>query len=120
MQGTIKHDIWFKHCLEWELIGYYDSEWVGSVDDLKSIWSSSCFNYGMRVFWWGSGKEKCVAQSTIGDEYIAAASAVNQTIWLTRILEDLGDEQRLPLKILCDNCKGLQKTLKSNKSKLVI
>lgn len=42
-------------------------------------------------------------QSTIEDEYIVAASAANQKIWLTRILEDLGDEQLLPLKILCDN-----------------
>ena len=88
---TINHGIWFKHSPEEKLIGYTDSDWAGSVDDLRST-SGFCFSFGSGVFSWGSKKQNSVAQSTAEAEYVAAASTANQAIWLTRILEDMGEK----------------------------
>ena len=102
VQGTLKFGILFKPCSYSKLIGYTDSDWAGSIDDMKST-SGYCFNLGSGVFSWGSKKQGSVAQSTAEAEYVAAANAVNQAIWLTRILEDMGAKQQLPVEIFCDN-----------------
>nr|KYP44287.1 Copia protein [Cajanus cajan] len=44
-----------------------------------------------------------VAQSTTEAEYVAATTAVNQAIWLRRMLADLHMEQKEPTQILVDN-----------------
>ena len=36
-------------------------------------------------------------------KYIAAATTINQVIWLRKLLCDLGQFQESPIKILCDN-----------------
>lgn len=45
------------------------------------------------VFSWLSQKYDTVAQSIAEPEYIAASAAVNQAIWLRRILSKLGEKQ---------------------------
>lgn len=65
--------------------------------------SGYCFNLGSGIFSWGSKKQGSVAQSTAETEYVTAANAVNQATWLTRILEDMGAKQQLPVEIFCDN-----------------
>lgn len=102
VQGTLKYDISFKSCFYSKLIGYTDSDWASSIDDMKST-LDYCFNLGSRIFSWGSKKQGSVAQSTVEAEYVATANVVNQAIWLTRILEDMGAKQQLPVEILCDN-----------------
>ena len=72
------------------------------MDDLRST-SGFCFSFGSGVFSWGSKKQNSVAQSTAEAEYVATASAANQAIWLTRILEDMGEKQLKPVEICCDN-----------------
>ncbi|KAG8488543.1 hypothetical protein CXB51_016302 [Gossypium anomalum] len=52
---------------------------------------------------WSSKKQSLVAQSTVEAEYVAAASAVNQAIWLRKILADLNLFQEGVTEILCDN-----------------
>ncbi|XP_042969189.1 secreted RxLR effector protein 161-like [Carya illinoinensis] len=102
VQVTLKFGILFKPCSYSKLIGYTDSDWAVSIDDMKST-SRYCFNMESGVFSWGSKKQGFVAQSTAEAEYVAAANAVNQAIWLTRILEDMGAKQQLPVEIFCDN-----------------
>ncbi|KAG8472464.1 hypothetical protein CXB51_034185 [Gossypium anomalum] len=59
---------------EVKLKGYTDSDWAGSKDDMKTE-----------------------------AEYVAVASAVNQAIWLRKILADLNLFQEGATEILCDN-----------------
>ncbi|KAH0667872.1 hypothetical protein KY285_029078 [Solanum tuberosum] len=54
-----------------------------------------------------SRKQETTAQSTAEAEYIAAASAVNQAIWLGKMLKDLGHEQTEATKIMCDNSSAV-------------
>ncbi|KAL0388718.1 UNVERIFIED_CONTAM: Retrovirus-related Pol polyprotein from transposon RE2 [Sesamum radiatum] len=85
-----------------KLVGYTDSDWAGSVDDMKST-SGYTFSLGSGIFSWASKKQATVAQSSTEAEYIAAAATSNQAIWLRRILEDIGEKQEEPTTIYCDN-----------------
>ncbi|KAL0418684.1 UNVERIFIED_CONTAM: Secreted RxLR effector protein [Sesamum radiatum] len=79
--------IWYKSTNDAKLVGYTDSDWAGSVDDMKST-SGYTFSLGSGIFSWASKKQATVAQSSTEAEYIAAAATSNQAIWLRRILED--------------------------------
>nr|KYP52896.1 Retrovirus-related Pol polyprotein from transposon TNT 1-94 [Cajanus cajan] len=84
------------------MIGYTDSDWVGSIDDLKST-SRYAFSLGSGFFSWASKKQATIAQSTTKVEYIAAAETTSQAIWLRRILEEMSEQQDGPTVIYCDN-----------------
>ena len=55
------------------------------------------------VVCWHSKKQDTTAQSTAEAEYISAAAAVNQAIWLRKIMLDLRQVQEEPTVIYCDN-----------------
>ncbi|KAK4401281.1 Retrovirus-related Pol polyprotein from transposon RE1 [Sesamum angolense] len=102
LRGTKDFGIWYKSTNDAKLLGYTDSDWAGSVDDMKST-SGYTFSLGSGIFSWASKKQATVAQSSAEAEYIAAAATSNQAIWLRRILEDIGDKQEEPTTIYCDN-----------------
>ncbi|KAK4397351.1 Retrovirus-related Pol polyprotein from transposon RE2 [Sesamum angolense] len=102
LRGTKDFGIWYKSTNDAKLIGYTDSDWAGSVDDMKST-SGYTFSLGSGIFTWASKKQATVAQSSAEAEYIAAAATSNQAIWLRRILEDIGEKQEEPTTIYCDN-----------------
>ncbi|KAF5468920.1 hypothetical protein F2P56_013028 [Juglans regia] len=102
IQGTKDFGIWYKPSSHSTLTGFTNSDWAGSVDDMRST-SGYCFNLGTGVFSWGSKKQGSVAQSTAEAEYVAAAGATNQAIWQSKILKDMGAKQQLPIVIYCDN-----------------
>ncbi|KAK4380916.1 Retrovirus-related Pol polyprotein from transposon RE2 [Sesamum angolense] len=102
LRGTKDFGIWYKSTNDAKLVGYTDSDWAGSVDDMKST-SGYTFSLGSGIFSWASKKQATVAQSLAEAEYIAAAATSNQTIWLRRILEDIGEKQEEPTTIYYDN-----------------
>ena len=63
VKGTTNYGIWFNSTENPELIGYSDSDWAGSIDDMKST-SGYVFSLGNGVFSWLSQKQNTVAQST--------------------------------------------------------
>lgn len=67
-----------------------DSDWEGSQDDMKSTPGYS-FTLENGVFSWLSQKQDIIVQSRA--KYIAACEAVNQAIWLWKIMNDIGDPQ---------------------------
>ncbi|KAL0392755.1 UNVERIFIED_CONTAM: Retrovirus-related Pol polyprotein from transposon TNT 1-94, partial [Sesamum radiatum] len=102
LRGTKDFGIWYKSTNDAKLVGYTDSDWAGSVDDMKST-SGYTFSLGSGIFTWASKKQATVAQSSAEAEYIAAAATSNHAIWLRRILEDMGEKQEEPTTIYCDN-----------------
>jgi hypothetical protein len=72
---------------EWKLFGYSDSDLAGDVDTRKST-SGIIFFLGYSPVSWQSQKQKVVALSSYEVEYIAAATAACQGIWLARLLGD--------------------------------
>lgn len=101
IKGTVSYGIWFKKSEEPKLIGFIDIDWARSHDDMKSS-SAYVFTLGSGFFSWNSKKKDVVAQSTAEAEYIAAV-AVNQAIWLRKVLADVGHNQVDATVIHCDS-----------------
>ncbi|RVW91591.1 Copia protein [Vitis vinifera] len=102
VRGTTNLGIWYLKTGGVKLDGYVDSDWAGSVDDMKST-SGYVFTIGSSVVCWNSRKQEVVAQSTTEAEYISLATAANQGIWLKKLLADLGQKQSSPIKLYYDN-----------------
>ncbi|XP_052193894.1 uncharacterized mitochondrial protein AtMg00810-like [Diospyros lotus] len=76
VKGMTNYGIKYSHFQNFNLHGYFDSDWAGSVDDMRST-TGYCFSFGSGMFSWCSKKQDVVAQSTAEAEYVAATSAVN-------------------------------------------
>ena len=85
-----------------ELLGYSDSDLAGDVDDRKII-SGLTYFLGRSIVTWLSQKQKVVALSSCEAEYIAAATAAGQGVWLERLLGDLTDKEPERVVLNVDN-----------------
>lgn len=94
LKGTADFGIWYSKS-DGKLEGFVDSDWAGSIDDSKST-TGYVFSLGSGVFSWNSKKQDVVAQSSAKAEYIAAAAASNQAIWIRKILTDCNHVQMEP------------------------
>ncbi|KAK2987979.1 hypothetical protein RJ640_011242 [Escallonia rubra] len=102
IQGTIDYGIMNGRSKEVKLTGFCDSDFGGCKDDIKST-SGYCFTPGSGVFSWLSKKQQSVAQSSAEAEYVSAAIATCQAIWLRRIFHDFGQKQERKTELFCDN-----------------
>ncbi|CAL8165835.1 unnamed protein product [Prunus armeniaca] len=106
VKGTLDYGLEYVKGRKSVLIGYCDSDWGGSVGDSKST-SGYAFTFGSGVFSWASVKQNCVALSTAEAEYISAAEATTQAIWLRFVLEDFGELQTEATPLHCDNISAI-------------
>ncbi|KAL6287822.1 hypothetical protein ACE6H2_012212 [Prunus campanulata] len=106
IQGTIDFGIEYVTGKSALLIGYCDSDWSGSEEDMKST-SGYAFSFGSGAFSWASVKQHSVALSTAEAEYVSAAEATSQAIWLRFVLEDFGEEQAAATTVFCDNTSAI-------------
>jgi hypothetical protein len=70
------------------LIGYIDSDFASSIDDMKST-LEYVFNFGSVAISWASKKYPIVAISSTGSKYVATTITSCQALWLCRIFDDL-------------------------------
>ncbi|KAK3133758.1 hypothetical protein QOZ80_6AG0540590 [Eleusine coracana subsp. coracana] len=83
---------------ELKLTGFSDSDMAGDIDDRKST-TGVLFCLGHSRISWQAQKQRVVALSTCEAEYIAAATAACQDVWLHRLLCELtGEELQAPSK----------------------
>ncbi|KAI5355814.1 hypothetical protein L3X38_008709 [Prunus dulcis] len=106
IQGTLDYGIAYEKGKEAMLVGYCDSDWLGCEDDMRST-SGYAFRLGLGVFSWASVKQSSVALSTAEAEYVSAAEATTQAVWLRFVLSDFGEEQVEATPILCDNTSAI-------------
>src|SRR3954468_22013858 len=92
----------FEKSFKLKIKGYCDSDWAGSVDDMKRT-SGYVFSLGSGVISWCSKKQDTVAQSSAEAEYMAVGLATQQSLWLRRILEDIGEKQEESMLLHYDN-----------------
>jgi hypothetical protein len=85
-----------------ELMGYSDSDLAGDLDNRKST-SGVLFFLGKSPVSWQSTKQRVVALSSCEAEYIAAATAACQGVWLARLLSELKDSEVRVLVLRVDN-----------------
>ena len=72
-----------------DLVGWTDSNWAQDPDSRQSI-GGFLFEIAGGSVSWSAKKQPTVALSTIEAEYMAAANATKEAIWLRVLLEDLG------------------------------
>jgi hypothetical protein len=84
------------------LVGFSDSDHAGNVDSRKST-SGVLFFLGESPISWQSKKQSVVAKSSCEAEYIAAATAACQGIWLARLLGELLNKRTAPFVLYIDN-----------------
>ena len=83
------------------LVGYCDSDYAGSIDTRRST-TGYTFKLGDGVISWCSKLQPTVATSTCEAEYIAAAAATKEALWLRKLLSDFGINAS-PVLIYSDN-----------------
>ena len=84
------------------LSGWSDSDWRGDVDNRKSTSGYVYTLAGEAIALW-SKKQTTVALSSTEAEYVGAALAVKEGIWIKAILEELNLFKVLALELNCDN-----------------
>lgn len=89
--------------------GFCDSDYAGDVDSRRST-TGYVFVMNGGAISWSSRLQPTVAVSTTEAEYMAAAHAVKEALWMRKLLSDF-DWEREPVKIACDN-QGAIKILK--------
>ncbi|XP_070668920.1 uncharacterized mitochondrial protein AtMg00810-like [Malus domestica] len=101
ISGTLDYGIKYEKGEKAILVGFCDSDWGGSEDDMRST-SGYAFTFGSGIFSWASVKQQSVALSTAEAEYVSAAMATSQAIWLRIVLKDFGEMQVDTTPLMCE------------------
>jgi hypothetical protein len=93
---------------KFELIGYFDSDYVGCIVHRRST-LDTCQLLERSLVSWSSKKQNSVTLSTAKAEYIAISSCCAQILWIKATLNDFGIKfKQVPL--LCDNESAVKLT----------
>lgn len=66
---------------KFELVGYTNSDFLGSIDDRKST-SKYTFHFGTGIVAWASRKQPIITISSTEAEYVVGTSVACQAIWM--------------------------------------
>ena len=102
LRGTANYGIAFTKSESGECLGYSDVDWAGDQEDRRST-SGYLFQMSGGPVSWKSRKQESVALSTAEAEYIALSSAAQETVWLRRLITELGNEPEEPTTLMEDN-----------------
>jgi len=89
------------------LQGYVDAEWAGDVDACRST-TGFIFTLNDGLVSWASKRQSTVATTTAEAEYVAAAMATKEALWLRKLLSALGvDGGAVPMGEDNQACRAL-------------
>jgi transposase InsO family protein len=88
------------------LTGFCDADYAGDLDTRKST-TGYLFVLSNGAISWNSKRQPTVAASTTEAEYMAAAAAVKEALWLRKLCESM-DIPINPVKIHCDNQSAIK------------
>jgi len=88
-KGTSGKGLLFRKCDNRKISCYADADWVGSVEDNKSITCYFTKLWGNLVTW-RRKKQLVVARSSVEAKYKAIIQGICELIWLERLLQALG------------------------------
>jgi hypothetical protein len=100
--GTIHLGCQYNRDENYKLVGFCDSDLAGDIDSSKSTTGMACF-LGRNLVSWQSQKQRVVALSICEAEYMAAAAASCQGIWLAQLLGDLMNRATETVELKVDN-----------------
>jgi hypothetical protein len=101
LKGTIEFGIAIKPSTSLSISSFFDSDWVGCLDDCKSTTGYLMF-LGPNLISWSSKKQTTVARSSTEAEYRGLATVTVEIVWLQSLFIELGFQIPVPT-IWCDN-----------------
>ena len=102
LKGTIDYGIKYTDSFDVELTSYSDSDWDNNLDD----WISTIgygFGIGFGIISWSNEKQPTISLLSTEVEYKALCATTCEVVWLRRLVQDVGEEQRKDMIIKCDN-----------------
>ena len=102
LKGTANLGMLFRRDEDSDLVGFSDSDWAGDSDDRRST-SGYLFKMCDTPISWKSKKQGSVALAPAEAEYVALASATQETIWLRHLTAEPKCESLKPTVIHEDN-----------------
>jgi len=102
LKGTRNVALKFEKTGSSSLIGYSDADWAGDIDDRHST-TGIVFTMAGCSISWPSKKQATVALSTTEAEYVALSAAVQEAVWLRKVLSDLNLPMSEPTTLREDN-----------------
>ncbi len=101
LKGTMDHGVVYEKEDEYYLTAYSDSDYA-SEEDRKSISGYVIYAQGGPIVW-KSRKQPTVALSSCEAEYVALANTIQELLWVSMALTELGVRQSRPIKVYIDN-----------------
>ena len=105
LAGTKQYGITFRGSST-SLMSYCDADYAGDVDTRRST-TGYVFILNGGAISWSSKRQQTIAASTTEAEYMAAASAVKEALWLRKLLRDLEIEAET-VTIMADNQSAIK------------
>jgi histone deacetylase 1/2 len=102
LRGTASHGLHIARSSSCALHGFTYADWASSVEDRKSTGGYLVF-FSQTLISWKSGKQRRIARSSTGAEYIALADDIAKVIWLQYLLTYLQIPSASAPIIWCDN-----------------
>ena len=102
LAGTVEYGLNYGGGSSTELLGYGDADYAGDTDTRRST-TGYVYLLNGGVVSWSSRLQPTVAASTTEAEYMAAAYAVKEGLWLRKLMCDLLGQQAEVVTIFCDN-----------------
>ena len=104
VKGTVNHGIIFPKTggSRLQLTVFSDADMAGDIDGRRSTSGVVVFLRSAPISWLLL-KQKVLALSTCEAEYVAAATAVCQVVWLRRLLGELTSVEAHPPTLMVDN-----------------
>ena len=99
LKGTLNYGLCYTSSHNTQCVGFSDADFAGDTDDRKST-TGYMFKMSGTAISWRSKKQTCVALSTAEAEYIALASAGQETVWIRQLLSDMRSAPTGPTVIL--------------------
>ena len=105
LNNTSDYGLFYPKNDSFDLISYCDADYAGCKSARKST-SGTCHFLGHSLISWFSKKQNTVSLSTTEAEYISAALAYSQVIYMQQTLKDFGSNiSKSP--IYCDNTSAI-------------
>ncbi|CAA7037260.1 unnamed protein product [Microthlaspi erraticum] len=106
LKGTPGQGILLKSDSDFQIHGWYDSDWEGCPLTRKSV-SGWFVTLGSSPVSWKTKKQEVVSHFSAEAEYRCMSKTLRELQWLRRILEDLGVAHDTPMDMYCDNQAAL-------------
>ncbi|CCO30980.1 Retrovirus-related Pol polyprotein from transposon TNT 1-94 Includes: RecName: Full=Protease [Rhizoctonia solani AG-1 IB] len=102
LRGSTNLGIIFDRSRPSELVGFVDADYAGDPNTSRST-SGWIFKMTGGSIAWSSRKQPTISLSSTEAEYVAAASAARELIWVRGFLSELGFTQNGPTVVYTDN-----------------